>query len=448
MRLKFIAALLAAALPALANAGWQLVSTAQGKRVEIDQASIKKGEGGKITALGRIVLDKPINDPKTASSYRIIEALNRYDCSLRSYSTVKRSYFQEEGTLLREEEVKVPVEMPVRSGTLDDKLLREVCRPKPGAEALAAASKTAEKVSEAAGELRKANEALLQKELKRDVKQAAIQTPAAVKPEAPAAPELPVAAPPSPALKPRIVRHRPPAAPVEHDAGSYAHAQIHWAYEGEGGPDNWGKLKGDFATCADGKRQSPIDIRDGIGVDLEPIQFTYRASQFRVVDNGHTVQVAVGGSSISLLGKAYELVQFHFHRPSEERVNGKAFDMVVHLVHKSEDGKLAVVAVLLEKGKDNPLIQTVWNNLPLEKNEDVTPPALTIDVAQLLPENRSYYTYMGSLTTPPCSEGVLWLVLKQPQQISPEQLAIFARLYKNNARPIQPSFTRLIKESR
>jgi carbonic anhydrase len=146
---------------------------------------------------------------------------------------------------------------------------------------------------------------------------------------------------------------------------------IHWSYEGEGGPENWGKLKPEYATCASGKRQSPIDIRDGFRVDLEPIQFSYRLSPFRVVDNGHTIQVEVSGSSISLLGKRYDLRQFHFHRPAEERVNGKSFDMVAHLVHRSEDEHIAVVAVLLEKGMEHPLIQTVWNNLPLEKNEYV-----------------------------------------------------------------------------
>jgi len=109
---------------------------------------------------------------------------------------------------------------------------------------------------------------------------------------------------------------------------------------------------------------------------------------------------------------------------------------------------MAIVAVLLEKGSEQPLIQTIWNNLPLEKHEHVMPPELSIDVSELLPEDRSYYTYMGSLSTPPCSEGVLWLVLKQPQRISPEQLAIFARLYRHNARPLQPSFNRMIKESR
>ncbi len=449
------ATVLAAMVPATAAAAWRTIATEQGKRVEIDRSSIKKDASGKSEALGRIVLDKPINDPKTSQSYRIIEALNRYDCSARSYSTLKRVYFKEEGDLLRQEDVKTQLEMPVRSGTLEDKLLREVCRPKPGAEAADAASKMAEKVGAAAGELRKANEATLQKEAKKAVAPAPVVAkaepkplPAAVPPPAakPAAPPPVAASPVAVAPKPRIVKPRPPE--VEHNPGTYAHAHIHWSYEGEGGPGNWGKLRTDYASCASGQRQSPIDIRDGIRVDLEPIQFSYRPSHFRVVDNGHTVQIAVGGSSIALLGKTYELVQFHFHRPSEERVNGRLFEMVAHLVHKAEDGKLAVVAVLLDKGKENPVVQTIWNNLPLEKNEEVTPPGLAIDVAQLLPENRSYYTYMGSLTTPPCSEGVLWLVLKQPLQISPEQLAIFSRLYNNNARPIQPTYSRLIKESR
>jgi carbonic anhydrase len=122
--------------------------------------------------------------------------------------------------------------------------------------------------------------------------------------------------------------------------------------------------------------------------------------------------------------------------------------MVVHLVHKSDEGQLAVVAVLLERGSENPFIQTLWNNLPLEKNVAVQPPATQIDLASLLPTTRSYYTYMGSLTTPPCSEGVLWLVMKQPVQVSQDQINIFSRLYKNNARPIQPAAGRVIKEDR
>lgn len=226
------------------------------------------------------------------------------------------------------------------------------------------------------------------------------------------------------------------------------HAHIHWDYEGAGAPENWARLDPQNKTCAIGQRQSPIDIKDGIKVDLEPIKFNYRPSNFRVVDNGHTIQVNVGDSSISLTGKTYDLVQFHFHRPSEEKVNGQRFDMVAHLVHKSDDGQLAVVAVLLERGSENPFIQSVWNYMPLEKNAAVEPPGIAINPADLLPAGRSYYTYMGSLTTPPCTEGVLWLVMKQPVQVSPEQINIFSRLYRNNARPIQPAAGRLIKEGR
>jgi carbonic anhydrase len=223
---------------------------------------------------------------------------------------------------------------------------------------------------------------------------------------------------------------------------------VHWAYEGAGAPANWGKLRSEYATCGTGQRQSPIDIRDGIKVSLETIRFEYKPTQFRIVDNGHTLQVSVGeGMGMHVMGKRYELVQFHFHRPAEERVNGKLYDMVVHLVHKNDEGQLAVIAVLLEKGSEHPLIQTLWNNMPLEKDMDVTPTE-PIDLMQLLPETRNYWTYMGSLTTPPCTEGVLWMVMKQPLQVSPDQISIFSRLYRNNARPVQPSNGRLIKESR
>ncbi|MEP7099292.1 MAG: carbonic anhydrase family protein [Burkholderiales bacterium] len=234
--------------------------------------------------------------------------------------------------------------------------------------------------------------------------------------------------------------HRRPA------AAEPAHA-AHWDYGGSGGPETWGQMKPEFSKCSSGTRQSPIDIRDGIKVELDPVRFDYKPSGFRVIDNGHTVQVNVGaGNSIEVMGRSYELVQFHFHRPSEERVNGKQFDMVVHLVHKDIDGRLAVVAVLLDRGAAQPLIQSVWNNLPLEKGEEL-PARTQLNLNELLPPERNYFTYMGSLTTPPCSEGVLWMVMKQPVPISAEQIGIFARLYPMNARPIQSASGRLIKES-
>ena len=221
----------------------------------------------------------------------------------------------------------------------------------------------------------------------------------------------------------------------------------HWSYEGESGPANWSKINVDWAKCGNGSRQSPIDIRDGMKVELEQISFDYHPSSFNVVDNGHTVQVGVsGGNYITVQNRMFELQQFHFHRPSEERINGKAFEMVVHLVHRDAEGRLAVLALLLERGAPQATIQTVWNNLPLEKFETMQPTIL-LDPAEMLPARRDYYTYMGSLTSPPCSEGVLWLVMKQPVQASPAQMALFSRLYPLNARPIQPASGRIIKES-
>ena len=444
MRIKFSAVLVAALFPIAVSAAWQVVLSEPGKQVEIDRETIVVDAAGGATAIGRVVLDRPIVDPKTSASYRIIEVQNYFDCNGRTLATQKRTYYKEEGETLRQEEVKSPFAMPVRSGTPDEKLFREACRPKGANGASASATKTVEKVNEMTAEVRRANEELVAKSVEQDLKK---MMAASTAKKAPVSSD-PVAETLKPS-KPAVHRATPrPAARPSSARAAAAHAAIHWGYEGAGAPENWGRLSPEYTLCGTGQRQSPIDIRDGIRVDLEPIQFDYRPSRFRVVDNGHTVQVSLAGGSLSLLGKSYQLIQFHFHRPSEEMVDGKAFDMVAHLVHRSDDGKLAVLAVLLERGDENPFIQTVWNNLPLEKNMEVAPPSLTLDPLQLLPENRNYYTYMGSLTTPPCSEDVLWLVLKQPQSISAEQLAIFARLYKNNARPVQPGSGRLIKESR
>lgn len=229
-----------------------------------------------------------------------------------------------------------------------------------------------------------------------------------------------------------------------------AHAEpagaAHWSYSGPTGPEHWARLKPEYQQCGTGQRQSPIDIRDGIPVELDPISFDYKRSAFRVIDNGHTVQVNVeSGNRIIVNGRRYDLLQFHFHRPSEERLNGRQFEMVAHLVHRDLEGKLAVVAVLIEAGKAHPVVQQVWNNLPLEKRTEQAG-MQALDLAQLLPEDRRYVTYMGSLTTPPCTEGVLWLVLKQPVSVSEQQIGIFSRLYPMNARPVQPDHGRLIKD--
>ena len=232
-------------------------------------------------------------------------------------------------------------------------------------------------------------------------------------------------------------------------AGSRKPADEHaaWAYEGVAGPQAWGALKPEFALCANGQRQSPIDIQGGLAVDLEPVRFDYRASRFGVVDNGHTVQVKLApGNAIELGGRRFELQQFHFHRPAEERIDGRAFEMSLHLVHKDEQGRLAVVALLIDRGPAQPVVQQVWNHLPLERHQE-TAPGVTLDLEQLLPADRRYYTYMGSLTTPPCSEGVQWVVMRHPVTLAPEQIDLFARIYPMNARPVQAASGRRILQS-
>ena len=221
-----------------------------------------------------------------------------------------------------------------------------------------------------------------------------------------------------------------------------------WDYGEAHGPRHWGDLQPDYAACKIGHHQSPIDIRNPQKAKLPPVQFEYKPSPLHIVDNGHTVMVNyTPGSYFSVGGKKYALKQFHFHRPSEEKINGKGFDMSLHIVHADEAGKLAVVAVLLQQGEENPLIRELWNDLPPEKEKEELLDQIQIDVSQLLPADRSYYTFSGSLTTPPCSEDVTWFVLKHSTTVSAEEIERFSRLYRNDARPTQPLYDRVVLES-
>jgi carbonic anhydrase len=221
----------------------------------------------------------------------------------------------------------------------------------------------------------------------------------------------------------------------------------HWAYQGDGGPAAWAALRPEFKLCGTGQRQSPVDIRGGLPVDLEPVKFAYADSRFGVIDNGHTVQANVApGSHIEVGGQRFELQQLHFHRPSEERIDGRQFEMSVHLVHRDAEGQLAVVALLIDSGPAHPVVQTVWNNLPLEQGEEA-PARVLLGLHTLLPDDRRYYTYMGSLTTPPCSEDVRWIVMRQPVTMSAEQIDLFGRIYPMNARPLQQMAGRRILQS-
>lgn len=232
--------------------------------------------------------------------------------------------------------------------------------------------------------------------------------------------------------------------------GAYAGGPVpHWEYTGPRGAEHWGDIDPSFATCKLGKNQSPINIitKHVKKAPLKPIQFGYTSSAADVVNNGHTIQVnlANGGHAV-FEDSEYQLLQFHFHTPSEEKVNGKAYPLVAHLVHKNAEGKLAVVAVLFKQGAENKWLETVFNNLPAKAGETNALPG-ELNIAQLLPADRAYYAFTGSLTTPPCSEEVRWQVLKTPVTLSSAQLRAFQKLYPMNARPVQPLSGRVVKLS-
>jgi carbonic anhydrase len=225
------------------------------------------------------------------------------------------------------------------------------------------------------------------------------------------------------------------------------HAQ--WGYEGPAGAAHWGELDQDFKTCSLGKHQSPIDIdtKKVVKGSLKPLAFSYKAEPVDVVNNGHTIKVTLpAGSTVSIEGDVYKLVEFHFHTPSEEKFDGKDYPMVMHLVHQDAAGKLAAIAVLFKEGKENAALKPVFDNLPPKAGG--TKKLSAFNPAGLLPTDQSTYAYIGSLTTPPCSEEVSWRILKMPVEISSHQLEAFKALYHMNARPVQPLNGRVVQVSK
>ncbi len=223
-----------------------------------------------------------------------------------------------------------------------------------------------------------------------------------------------------------------------------AEEDVHWAYSGEGAPENWGKLSMAFAACSEGMNQSPIDIVDPIDADLSPIALSYGGSTIAVLNNGHTVQVEPGpGNSLDVEGQTFELVQFHVHSPSEHRIEGESFPLEAHFVHGNDQGELAVVAVLFREGPRHDGLATIWASAP-EEVEKRKPIEVPITELKIIPEGRAYYRYSGSLTTPPCSEGVMWFVLKETGALSSEQVKTFVKLIGENARSPQPLNGRLV----
>ena len=228
------------------------------------------------------------------------------------------------------------------------------------------------------------------------------------------------------------------------------HGAPHWGYGPHNGPERWSKLSPDYATCSIGKAQTPVDLvptaRAAAPADAAaPVLELGRGERaLTVLDNGHTIQVAdAGGSKLTLDGVRYELAQFHFHDPSEHTIGGRSYPMEMHLVHKSADGRLAVVGVLIEQGPENAALAPLFRALPA-KAGDQTELKVALDLSQALPRERRALRYVGSLTTPPCSEGVQWVVLEQPITLSREQIASFTAIIGDDHRPVQPLNDRVV----
>ena len=215
---------------------------------------------------------------------------------------------------------------------------------------------------------------------------------------------------------------------------------MHWGYEGAMGPESWGN---EFPTCGRGKAQAPLNIKGPFEKALFSVAPDYKNGPLKIINNGHTIQVNVPpGSKLRIDSQPFELLQFHFHRPSEEQINGKPSAMVVHFVHKNSEGRLAVLGVLLKEGNENPGIKALWTHAPAKEGPEVTPEGVMFNPANLLPREYEFYSYEGSLTTPPCTEGVRFFILKSQVNISREQVEAFP--FKKNARPVQPQNGRAI----
>lgn len=215
--------------------------------------------------------------------------------------------------------------------------------------------------------------------------------------------------------------------------------EVHWGYEGDIGPEHWGDLDALFIMCKVGRQQSPIDIPSSAPANPADLVFDYHPSALHIVNNGHTIQANYdSGSKLQVDGQTYRLVQFHFHNPSENTVDGATTPMEMHLVHQNSRGEIAVVGVFLEEGEENAAYAPVFDNMPEEAGDPVDVAGVSVNAADLLPSEQSYWRWDGSLTTPPCTEGVKWFMLRTPVKVSGQQIEAYKALYTGNARPVQP----------
>jgi carbonic anhydrase len=221
----------------------------------------------------------------------------------------------------------------------------------------------------------------------------------------------------------------------------------HWSYEGESGPEHWGELSPDFLMCSEGWNQSPINLVNDVQADLPKLEFEYYSANVDEINNGHSIQQNIKPGSFLRIPERdtnFQLKQFHFHSPSEHTINGKFFAMEIHFVHTDKDGELMVAGVMVDEGEEHPVLNKLWAFMPENPGETRQEP-IGFEETDLLPATREYYAYSGSLTTPPCSEGVKWVVLKTPIQASSKQISTFQnRVGPATNRPVQPIHARTI----
>lgn len=394
-----LAALLLGLLPSdeAHAAKWLTVVPDKKARIEVDTASVERSADGKILVWHRETYSPRRLQDAWAFSYGSLKQQTEVQCDKRQAAVLRRIYYGETGSELKTEGFDSKDTTPIVPDSPTEAVFNYVCKPK------------------------------------------AVEKPV----EPPKPPPVVVApAPPTKKTKGKKTTEEPPPPPPK--------PPTPWTYEGKLGATHWAKLDTDYGTCASGKRQSPIDIREAIHADLPPLRIAWQSVPLNLIDDSHGIQVNTpGGGTMTVDGEEFELQSFRFHRPGEDMVNGKRAAMSIQFEHRAKSGRIAMLSVPLQEGKtEHRLLRTLLTSMPLEQGKASAPAGVKIDPGQLLPAKREYYTYSGSLTTPPCTEGVLWLVMKQPVQLSKEQLADFGKIYKNNSRPLQAGNGRVIKVSR
>ncbi len=439
---KIIFLLLLASAPAAAQVQWTLLHQDSNRRLEFDEARFvfDKGQG---TAVGRVLLANQILDHLSGAYYRSLEVEGRYNCETKTHAVTKRRYYKEDGEFLREDTMPNALDSRVRQGFPEEHFLAEFCRPRPKPKVeepfnpnisviekeKTEFDKSGAALREIVEILKRGNEKVLAETKSTSAKSDTPNTERGSENNTKNAQKSRGAKKTAPASKPLILPE--------------------WSYEGANGPAFWGSLGTAYESCALGQNQSPIDLKETILVELPPLITFWQPASFRVLDVNKTLLVTSAEAGAVLVNSdRYAFSLFTAHQPAEHKINGQVFPLEVALLHQSTEGKLLMLSVLFEEGAENAALQQILNHIPLERGGQMDSREQLVDFSILLPENKAYYTFLGSLTAPPCSEGVLWVVMKTPQQASAAQLDIMKRLFNENARPEQAAFNRIIKESR